>query len=80
MSICSLIPAHCQPTGVVVFHHFGSIGTGDLAVVSSLGDGGAVVPFSRPELLGTFLWHAFAVGSPLLAVELSLCRWLAVSF
>lgn len=69
-SMCSCIPAHRQPIGVVVFGHFGFFRTEDRAVVPGLGDGWAVVSFPLLELLGTFLWHAFAVGS-LLADELS---------
>lgn len=80
-SVCSLIPAHGQPIGVAFFLHFGSSGTGGLAVVSTLGDQRTVVSLLRSELLGAFLWHALAVGGPLLAGELSLRgRLAAVSF
>lgn len=63
VSVCSCIPARCQPSGGVVFGQFGFFRTGDRAVMPDLGDGWAVVSFLLLELLGTFFWPAFAVGS-----------------
>ena len=70
VSVCSHIPARCQPIGVVVFGCFGFFHTGDRAVMPGLGAGRAVVSFPPLELLVTFLWHAGAAGS-LLFDELS---------
>lgn len=79
VSMCSCVPAHCQPICVVVFGRFGFFCTGDRAVMPGLGAGWAVVSFPLLELLGTLLWHAVAAGS-LLFDELSYHRWLTISF
>lgn len=46
--------------------------------MSALGDEPTGVSLLRPELLGTFLWHAFAVGGSLLAGDFSWSGRLAV--